>query len=92
VNACAFINTKGLLYARRRPAWADVFPNHLLAKRITTPLLVLHGTADEVRNLQGVYDPFLQALDVRQQLLATAAIALPQCCCCRLLPLLRFSS
>jgi pimeloyl-ACP methyl ester carboxylesterase len=76
VNACAFINTKGLLYARRRPAWADVFPNHLLAKRITTPLLVLHGTADEVRTLsihslsllsllgtcKGLYDPFLQGV------------------------------
>jgi hypothetical protein len=31
------------------PAWADIFPNHLLVKKIDVPLLVMHGTADEVR-------------------------------------------
>lgn len=30
------------------PGWLDIFPNHLLVPRITAPLLVLHGTADEV--------------------------------------------
>jgi hypothetical protein len=31
-----------------RPAWADIYPNHLLVKKVDVPLLVLHGTADEV--------------------------------------------
>lgn len=30
------------------PSWADIFPNHLLVKKIDVPLLVMHGTADEV--------------------------------------------
>lgn len=30
------------------PSWADIFPNHLLIKKVDVPLLVLHGTADEV--------------------------------------------
>ncbi|KAI8475436.1 MAG: Alpha/Beta hydrolase protein [Monoraphidium minutum] len=30
------------------PGWLDIFPNHLLVPRIRAPLLVLHGTADEV--------------------------------------------
>uniref|UniRef100_A0A383W7Y1 Serine aminopeptidase S33 domain-containing protein n=1 Tax=Tetradesmus obliquus TaxID=3088 RepID=A0A383W7Y1_TETOB len=30
------------------PAWADIYPNHLLVKKVDVPLLVLHGTADEV--------------------------------------------
>lgn len=35
------------------PAWADIFPNHLLVKKIDVPLLVMHGTADEVRQRTG---------------------------------------
>jgi hypothetical protein len=30
------------------PGWLDIFPNHLLVPRVTAPLLVLHGTADDV--------------------------------------------
>ena len=30
------------------PSWADIFPNHLLIRKVDVPLLVLHGTADEV--------------------------------------------
>lgn len=30
------------------PAWADVYPNHVLVRRVRAPLLVMHGTADEV--------------------------------------------
>jgi hypothetical protein len=30
------------------PSWADIFPNHLLVKKVDVPLLVMHGTADEV--------------------------------------------
>lgn len=33
------------------PSWADIFPNHLLVKKIDVPLLVMHGTADEVRRV-----------------------------------------
>lgn len=33
------------------PAWADIFPNHLLVKKVDVPLLVLHGTADDVSGL-----------------------------------------
>jgi len=33
------------------PAWADIFPNHLLVKKVDVPLLVLHGTADDVRGI-----------------------------------------
>jgi alpha-beta hydrolase superfamily lysophospholipase len=35
------------------PAWADIFPNHLLVKKIDVPLLVMHGTADEVSRQAG---------------------------------------
>ncbi|GFR40567.1 hypothetical protein Agub_g1144 [Astrephomene gubernaculifera] len=30
------------------PAWADVYPNHTLAPKIRAPVLVMHGTEDEV--------------------------------------------
>eukprot|EP00878_Enallax_costatus_P040049 GHUV01046025.1.p1 GENE.GHUV01046025.1~~GHUV01046025.1.p1 ORF type:complete len:264 (+),score=58.11 GHUV01046025.1:890-1681(+) len=30
------------------PSWADIYPNHLLVRKINAPLLVMHGTADEV--------------------------------------------
>ncbi|KAG2497625.1 hypothetical protein HYH03_004365 [Edaphochlamys debaryana] len=30
------------------PAWADVYPNHTLAPKIRSPVLVMHGTEDEV--------------------------------------------
>jgi pimeloyl-ACP methyl ester carboxylesterase len=30
------------------PQWADIYPNHVLVKRVTAPLLVMHGTHDEV--------------------------------------------
>lgn len=30
------------------PSWADVYPNHLLVPKIESPLLVMHGTEDEV--------------------------------------------
>mmetsp|Transcript_12822 Transcript_12822/g.27721 ORF Transcript_12822/g.27721 Transcript_12822/m.27721 type:complete len:329 (-) Transcript_12822:518-1504(-) len=30
------------------PAFADVYPNHLLAPKINAPVLVMHGTEDEV--------------------------------------------
>lgn len=43
-----------MLLACRRywPAWADIYPNHLLVKKIEVPLLVMHGTVDEVRRWQ----------------------------------------
>lgn len=31
------------------PSWLDIYPNHLLVRRVDAPLLVMHGTADEVR-------------------------------------------
>ncbi|KAF8064605.1 abhd17c [Scenedesmus sp. PABB004] len=30
------------------PGFLDIFPNHVLIKRVDVPLLVMHGTADEV--------------------------------------------
>lgn len=30
------------------PSWADVYPNHLLVPKIESPVLVMHGTEDEV--------------------------------------------
>lgn len=30
------------------PSWADAFPNHARARRIPRPVLVVHGTRDEV--------------------------------------------
>jgi hypothetical protein len=36
------------------PGWLDIFPNHLLAPHIKAPVLVLHGTADEVQAWRGM--------------------------------------
>eukprot|EP00877_Chromochloris_zofingiensis_P011070 jgi/Chrzof1/6216/Cz17g16030.t1 len=33
------------------PSWADIYPNHLLIKRVTAPVLVMHGTHDDVINV-----------------------------------------
>ncbi|KAG2436711.1 hypothetical protein HXX76_006236 [Chlamydomonas incerta] len=35
-------------HVRWWPAWADVYPNHTLAPKIKSPVLVMHGTEDEV--------------------------------------------
>ncbi|GIL56377.1 hypothetical protein Vafri_11746 [Volvox africanus] len=35
-------------HVRWWPAWADVYPNHTLAPKIKAPVLVMHGTEDEV--------------------------------------------
>lgn len=35
-------------HVRWWPAWADVYPNHILAPKIKAPVLVMHGTDDEV--------------------------------------------
>ncbi|KXZ53545.1 hypothetical protein GPECTOR_7g995 [Gonium pectorale] len=35
-------------HVRWWPAWADVYPNHTLAPRIKAPVLLMHGTEDEV--------------------------------------------
>ncbi|GIL83944.1 hypothetical protein Vretimale_10958 [Volvox reticuliferus] len=35
-------------HVRWWPAWADVYPNHTLAPKIKAPVLIMHGTEDEV--------------------------------------------
>jgi hypothetical protein len=37
------------------PTWADIFPNHQLITKVQAPLLVMHGTADEVGRFGGSF-------------------------------------
>lgn len=59
------------------PAWADIFPNHLLVKKIDVPLLVMHGTADEVcRRVQLACSCCCQV----SSRAASACCCIEQCC------------